>query len=579
MIRNLFNAAWDRWANLHPFVRFLAVAVVLAAMGMTLLRPAYRVFKSWRLERNLAAAQVAVEEVRMDEARDLSLTVLRAGDPRIEAFRILEKSMDSLRDPRHADIARALISHPEGSDVDRLKGFRGMVADVPLGLLGQGWSSLPESCKTNPEFAILFADRLGEDRRFSEAASVLLGVPEKVRTAGTEQGLIRILIRSGKREGYDEAQRRMAALWPVTAEGLAGWLDLLEEIPPLSLRPEYLVRVKSALESPGTTEDPARVALALARIEYAANYATRAGVLERTVSRWQESAPEQLAKFLHDLGLHGLLLETFPASRVAGDPRLFPRVLDAMQRTGAWDRIGPLLEAHGSVLPKMELLAQRALLAGKTGDSAGLVREWNEAMGEAKSGTSGNLFLELHRFARDQGMEAQASQAMLEAIRRGRGKLPLYEDLKFLLNELAGQGRETTLLEISALYLSFEPGNPALLTQYAYLASLNNLALPKDILRALEPLAKAFPKQMPIQCVLASVYLSDNQPAKAAEVLDPFKLDAATLAPGYRATFLASQLLNGRIPKNDPQLVDFPAKALMPSERRKLSEWIARAKD
>lgn len=576
MIRNLFNAAWDRWANLHPFVRFLAVAVLLAGTGMVVVKPAYRAFKAWRLERNLVAARVAVDAVRMDEARDLSLTVLRAGDPRIEAFRILEKSMDSLRDPRHGDIARALISHPEGSDADRLNGFRGMVREAPLGLLGQGWSSLPKSCQTNADFAVLFAERLISDNRFSEAASVLLGVPEAARTAGVEQGLVRVLVRSGKREGYDEAQRRMAAQWPVTGEGLDGWLDLLEEMPPVSLRPEYLVRIKSALERPGVG-DPARAALALSRIEYAANYAARAALLERTVSRWKDEAPEALAKFLHDLGLHGLLLETFPAKSVEPHPGLFPRVLDAMQRTGSWDQVGPLLEAHGSTLPKSEWLAQRALLAMKTGDSAGLVREWNEAIGEARSGTTGNPFLPLYHFARKAGMEAEASQAMLEAIRFGRGPLPLYEDLKYLLNQLAGQGRENTLLEICAVYMSFEPGNPALLTQYAYLAGLNNLAAPKDILKAMEPLAKAFPKQLPIQCVLAAVYLCDNQPAKAAEILDPFKLNAASLAPGYRATFLATQLLNGRIPKNDPQIADFPVKALLPSERRKFNEWIARA--
>jgi hypothetical protein len=576
MIRNLFNSVWDRWANLHPFVRFLTVAVVMGAAGMVVVRPAYRAFKSWRLERNLVAARVAVDEVRMDAARDLSLTVLRAGDPRIEAFRILEESMDSLRDPRHAEIARALISHPEGSDADRLAGFRGMVTEVPLGLLGQAWSSLPKSCQANPEFAILFADRLISGNRFSEAASVLLGVPDAARTVGVEQALIRVLIRSGKRDGYDEAQRRLAAQWPATGEGLDGWLDLLEEIPPVSLRPESLVKVKSALENPGVA-DPARAALALARIEYAANYAMRAELLGRTVSRWKDEAPETLAEFLHDLGLHGLLLETFPASRVREQPRLFPRVLDAMQRSGAWDQVGPLLEEHGPGLPETEWLAQRALLAMKTGDSAGLVRDWGEAIGEARSGVTGNPFLPLYQFAREAGMETEASQAMLEAIRYGRGPLPLYEDLKFLLNQLAGQGRENTLLEIGAIYMSFEPGNPALLTQYAYLACLNNLAAPKDILKAVEPLAKAFPKQLPVQCVLATVYLSDNQPAKAAEILDPFKLDAAALSPGYRATFLGTQLLNRRISKNDPQIDGFPTKSLLPSERRKLNEWIARS--
>ena len=576
MIRNLFNAAWDRWANLHPLVRFLLAAGVLAGIGLVGGKPAYRVFKSWRLERNLSAAREAVKDVRMDEARDLSLTVLRAGDPRIEAFRILEKSMDSLRDPRHADIARALISHPEGSDGDRLNGFRAMVREAPLGLLGQGWSSLPKDCQKNPDFAILFAQRLNAEKRLNEAASVLLGVPEKSRTTAGERELIRVLIRSGKREGYDEAQRRISMQWPDSGEGVAGWLEVLEEIPPVSLRPEWLGRVKSALERPGAA-DPARAALALARIEYAANYPGRAGVLERTISRWKDEVPEALAGFLRDLGLNRLLLETFPAESVARHPGLFPLVLEALQRSEAWDQVGRLLDEDGGGLPKSERLAQRALLAMKSGDSAGVVREWNEAMGEARSVTTGNPFLPLYQFARDAGMEGEASQAMLEAIRYGRGPLPLYEDLKFLLNQLAREGRENSLLEICAIYMSFEPGNPALLAQYAYLACLNNLAAPKDVLKAMEPLAKAFPKQLPIQCVLATVYLGDNQPAKAAEVLDPFKLDAASLAPGYRATFLASQLLNGRIPKNDPQIADFPSKSLLPSERRKFNEWIARA--
>ena len=57
MIRNLINAVWDRWANLHPFVRFLILTAVVACLGFFALKPAYRVFKSWRLDRNLVAAR------------------------------------------------------------------------------------------------------------------------------------------------------------------------------------------------------------------------------------------------------------------------------------------------------------------------------------------------------------------------------------------------------------------------------------------------------------------------------------------------------------------------------------------
>ena len=155
--------------------------------------------------------------------------------------------------------------------------------------------------------------------------------------------------------------------------------------------------------------------------------------------------------------------------------------------------------------------------------------------------------------------------------------MPLYADLKSLLNSLAQQGRENILIEICAIYLSFESGNPVLLTQYAYLACLNNLAEAKTIIKAMEPLAKAFPKELPIQCVLATAYLCNGQYAKAAETLDPLKLDPDKLAPGYRAAFLTTEVLNRRMAKDDPRIAQFPWKSLQSSERMKFSELIRSA--
>ena len=572
MIRSLINAVWDRWANLHPFVRFLILVVMLAGIGVFALKPAYRLFKSWRLDRNLVAAQKAVQEVRMDEARDLSLTVLRAGDPRIEAFRILEKSTASLRDPRHGDIARALMFHPEGSDEDRLNGFRGIVPEAPLGMAGQAWSMLPEDCRKDPRFAMAFADRLLVEQRFNEAASVLLGLPENVRNREVQRRLIRVLIGTGRREGYEEAQRLIAIGFPLSSEvEISEWLDILEEIPAVSLLEKPLAPVRPVLEAPDAAE-PARRALMLARLEYATNFAKRAVVIDAAVDRWKNEDPVAVARFLAGLGLYQRLLETYPAVRVNDHPKLFPIVLDAMERSGNWDQVGPLLDAHGTLLPKFMEFAHRAVAAAKSGDSPGRVQAWNAAMGEAKSGTQSNDFLTLYRLARDADMQDEATQSMVEAIRLGRGPLPLYADLKPLLNSLSRQGRENTLLEICAIYLSFESGNPVLLTQYAYLACLNNLADPKLVLKAMEALAKGFPKELPIQMVLATAYLCDAQPDKAAETLDPLKFDPEKLSPGYRAVFFTTQVLNGRMAKNDPRIAAFPWKSLQASERRKFSE-------
>jgi hypothetical protein len=153
MIRSGIACCLDRWADVRPFVRFLVLTAAVAVIGFCVVKPGYRIFKGWRLEQNLSAARKALGAARMDEARDLSLTVLRAGDPGIEAFRILEKSTASLRNPRHGDVARALITHPEGTAEDRLNGFLGIARVVALGVVGQTWATLPEECQQDPRFA------------------------------------------------------------------------------------------------------------------------------------------------------------------------------------------------------------------------------------------------------------------------------------------------------------------------------------------------------------------------------------------------------------------------------------------
>lgn len=576
MIRELITSCHERWANLHPLPRFLLASFLAAAVAMLAMKPAYRLFREWRMEENLKAARRAVGETRMQEARDLSLSVLRSGDPSIEAFRILEKSTESLRDPRHGEIARALISHPEGTDEDRLTGFRGVVMDVPLGLVGQAWNALPAACQTDPRFAAAFAQRLLAERRLNEAAAVLLAVPEDQRDGAVNRALIRVLIGSGKREGFDEAQRLIAAGFPAGAAELPDWLALLEEIPVLSLRENLLAPVRGRLENPAGG-DPARLALMLARMDYAGQWSRRAEVLDETIAKWKERNPEALARFLHDLGLHGILLETYRVERIDAHPELLPLLLRAAERAGAWDQARLLLDAHGRRMPRLEELAHRAALAARTADAARRAETWDAAMAEAKADSPNGAFLTLHRIFRDAELEDEAGQAMVGAIRAGCGPLPLYQDLNPLLLSLERQGHEQALMEICATYLSFEPGNPVLLTQYAYLACLNDVVEPKAIVQAMEPLAKAFPKELPIQAVLATAYLCDGRPARAAEILDPLKLDPAKLAPAYRAAFLATQVLNSRMSKDDPQIAEFPWKSLQASERRKFSELIRSA--
>jgi hypothetical protein len=565
MTRDLITRCLLRWANLPFVVRCLLLVTVVGGPALLALKPGYRWFREWRMERNLIHASKALDEIRMQEALDLSLTVLRAGDIRIEAFRILEKSAASLRDPRHAEIARALIFHSEGNDEDRLTGFLGVVDRAPLGLVGQSWVALPDSCRTDPRFATAFARRLLVARRVTEAASVLLAVPEAKHDDELKRGLVEVLIDSGRPEGRHEAQKLIAAGISGDGADVVRWLDLLESIPVLSLEWESLEPLLGHLDSMDEVS-AGRRALMLSRLDYATNFGQRAAILKKAASDWRDRDPLEFARFLRGLGLHRALLESFQDA--SGVPGLSVLLLDSVCLISDWNRLSEWLDTTGHDLPRLQELGLRAVIKLKSGSFSEGADAWAAAMNEASGTGDDDAYLKLQDIAVKAALPEHANQALLAAIRSGCGPLPLYGDLKPLLISLQAQGQEKALLEVTATYLHFEPGNPVLLTQYAYLACLNHLIKPTDLLQALEPIAHAMPGEMPIQCVLATAYLCDSQPQEAEKLLGRLRVEVDRLAPSFRIVFLASGVQNGSLSADDPAVNGFPWSKLLPSERR-----------
>ncbi len=575
VIRSLYLAFSDRWANLPLYLRLVLGSAALAGLALLVTKPGYHGFRAWRMQRNLVAARKAIEELRMDDARNLSLSVLHAGDSRLEAYQILEKATAALRNPMHGDIARVLMAHPQSTDEDRINGFRGVANEVALGLVGQTWRSLPIERQHDRRFAQIFAERLIAERRVGEAASVLLAVPEAERGSPVQRRLIQLLISSGKREGYDEAQRMIAAQMPGddSPADIDGWLGLLEAIPVPSLQPKSLAPLRSFLDQPDAP-DKGRRSLMLSRIDYAGNFSRAGAILDEAIGRWQVSDPVALAGFLGDLGLYQRLLDAIPSQSVQSHPELLPRLLEAMEHCDAWQSAADLLDTQAGLIPNFEVLAHRSLAAAKTGDTSARTLTWSAAMADAKASASPGAYLRIHRLARDAGMTAEAEDAMVAAIQLGRGPLPLYDDLKPLIRSLAQQGRDDTLLEICASYMVFEPANPVLFTQFTYLACLFQVIEPKTLLRAMRSLATAFPNDLTIQCVLATAFLCNGQPAEAAATFESQKFDFAKLAPGFRAAYLTSQVLTGQIPIDDPRITDFPWKSTQPCERKKFNQLL-----
>jgi hypothetical protein len=576
-LRDRFDRFRSRWANLHPLMKLVVVVVVLAGAAYPTAKPAYRMFRQWRMERNLVAAGQALDEQRMKEARDLSLAVLRAGDPGIEAFRILEKSAGTLGDPRHREIARALIFHPKGTDADRLTGFKAVVMDLPLGQLLQVWGGLPEHLRARPDFATHFAHRLREGKRLREAGELLMSIPPRKRDVAARQELALVLVASGRDDGFMEAQRMLnSGMESDDAAAAAGWLEVLEEIPPAQLRPFLLTAVAGKLDGV-TGVDDARRALVASRLAWAdaVMVEDRVRIVNKAVEKWRRKGKLPLARFLAALGEEDRMLRTFSPETKEVDAALMRLMWTASQRMEDWDSAKVWLDAHGQTLPAHELAAYRAILAARTGDASTSQLAWKNAQDAAKQVRTGHALLELHRLAADAGFAEEATTAMIEAIRTGSGPLPLYEDHRALIQSLSEAGREKVVLEICGIYLALEPWNPMLLTQYAYLACVHNIVEPARLLPPLEALSASFPKELPVHATLATVLMSAGEPAKAAAALEPFKMGEKELPPVFAVVHLTSEVMNGRIAADDERVTSFPWDKLQSADRKKFTELLA----
>jgi hypothetical protein len=478
-----------------------------------------------------------------------------------------------LRDPQLVEVARLLLSHPDGSDEDRLIGFRAIAAEAPTGLVGQTWGELPARCQQDPRFLTILAKRSIAERRLDELKPVLQALPESARTLAIERCEIEILIARGKLADAVQAQQRISRMMASGGAGLAEALDLLEKIPVLNLRANALIPARRVLES-ATAGDPARKSMMLARLDYATDFSRRTAILDAAVERWADRAPIAVARFLLDVGLFQRLLANWPLDQVGEIPGLLPLLLKAALRSGSWAHLGALIDAHGQQLPKFVESAYRAVLAAKKGDAEMQQRAWNEALLEANQSNPTPAFLKLNRLAKEADMPGEAEKAMLAAIRTGRGPLPLFADQRPLLESLARQGRDRTVLEVCAIYLLFEYGNPVLLTQFAYLACLSELAAPKLIIEAMQALAKDYPAELHLQLVIATALLVDGQATQAWKILEPLELDSTKLPVGFRAMILAARVQNGFLAANDPQITDFPWQILQPAERSQFGKWI-----
>ena len=559
------------WYEAHPLIRLFIITIGLALFGWKVGYPGYQSAATWWRGQQLVKAERAIEEGKMEDARNLSASVLRAGDKRvIEALRILEKSMTALQDPNRALIGRSLVFHPNASSEDRRRGFSLMLQDLPLGLVGMGWSNLPKEDHIDRQIALPFCDRLMKHNKLQEVINVIQGFEGWEKDWELSRQVIRALIANEKTESSAQAQQLIDQHWP--AGNQAAGLELLEMIPVVqldaTLLPNSLKRLNSSVPREG---------LMIARLQYAQEKWTRLEIVDQVIQQWKDLAQKDVANFLLATGMHYKLISCYPpTSATLKLEGMAPLLIEACVKEKEWAKAMEYLQASNDQFDVITSLAWKSALFEKMEAKNDLDKVNIEITKEISSKPDAKIYLTLSEIMKIVGIKKRELQYLLDAIRLRNAPLPLFSDISPLLDDLYEQGSEASIAEVIVCYINFEPSNPLLVALFTYHSCIARNCDPSILNDTIQKLIETFDKSPHLRAVSIAIELSRGEFENAKKIADAITIDPAQLPPGYEAAIVIGRNKMGQVTMDNPQISKLRWDKMLPIEREFYRSFIDR---
>lgn len=564
------------WANTPPWICRLIILGVIAAIGLGLAKPSYKLFRKWMIEQNFRDAIAASAANDPVKARDLALAVLITGDNRIEMFRTLERAMHELGDPRYPRFANALCGHPECTDEDRLNVFKSVTETYPFGLMLAQWAMLPPEQQNGPQFLLALADRAIRDGDHAQVPSILSKINSDTLIPEVAARRIRAKIAENTTEGIEQAQTDLVTMWKLHPDEPVDWCDILESIP-IDQFDQFILGPLRPWLIKGRPNQPGRSQLIDARIRFAAttDEKEREKLVDETIKEWKNDAPEKTCEFLEATDRHDRLLATFSDSDVAGKPNLLMKRIKAAVKLKRNPELLATLELHGTTLEPIDFLAYSSVAAFRANDGAKLNMDWKKAIDEGLTSQRPNALVDLYRIATDNGMLLEQERALLAAIRAGRGPLPSYYAITPALELFTNKGMEHELKEILNQYMTFEPWNPLVISRHAYLAAMMGLDKPAEVIDRVSKLVEQSPEETQHAAVLATVQLINGQAADALATWQKISTPIEDLTQAFRVAHLTTRVITEKIDvPTSPDVAAIPWASLMPCERKQFRKLL-----
>lgn len=501
----------------------VSLTVVLClGLGALLARPAYRMVREWRIERNAENAALALAAGDYAEARRLAMSVLKLHRERHDMLVILQRSMEELKDPNAVNISRALMAHPDATEEDRIRGFRETCANMPIAVATRTWRALGEEKANSPAYLTPFVTRVIDQGLPREAARMLLTRNDLDLHPELRFQAVRVLLMADGGKYLDRAQFEISELMEVGGKLALPAFRLLAEVPPASFRSAYFPELEQWIsEQEGATADDRLLALIQRRHRFPDQ---EEAIVKEAISRFGSKDAAALGRWLNQAGRAGETLALLPAEESAADEERYLARADALIALERWQEAREWLAAPPKNLPMIELHGRRVLCDDTPGDPSKNGKAWAAALLEIGANTNPNDLLDLQQRMQAAGLEELAREAMVAALRKGRGRLPYWAQVRDLLPWLHAKQQGQAMFEVCSVMAGLEPETLEVVVQALDLACILGKIQPATLKERVErvgSLSQEISQSPRFRELMATALLLEDKPEEAVSALGP----------------------------------------------------------
>ncbi len=516
------NLKRSRKENRRLVVNSMILVLCLLISAM-LAKPAYLAFRQWRTEGMAKHAAEALATGDFEEAKRLANTVLVIDRERHDMLTILQRSMEELKEPDAVNLSRILMFHPEATEEDRIRGFEDTCATMPIASVTATWMAFGEKKAFSPPYLLPFVTRWFDQGLNDEDGPMLMYRTDIDLVPELHLQAVRGLMKSTKDPSLGKAQSHIAELMANGGDTALPAFRLLAGVPLEEFRDDVFPDLESWIQTqPEATTDDQLLALIQKRYRFPDQLNALA---KQAIDRFAGKDPAAVGRWLNQIGLAEQTLTLLPEEQAAADVGPFLARADALIALERWPDAVKWLASPHQKAEKIEIQSRQMICDGKPGNGTRRSKAWTDALLEVGgTGPDPDALLEFSRRMQEAGLKELAAEAMVAAVRTGRGRLPFWHQVRDILPWLRARQQGQSISEVCAVMAGLQPSNPEVVIETLDIDCILGKSQTATLQKQVDQLEKQLPsvrEMIRFRELKGTVMLQVDQPEAALTACGP----------------------------------------------------------